>query len=149
VSFKSPTQLMSTPFHAVPELNFGAGKMKDVTRDLPNFAIYGIKPLGAEPIREVVNVNANVKFKNLYQAILDDAKDIAGNGSKTFKDLRYQVVRAEAQKSWTLGGNVVGGTSLLSATGQSGAAGSGGLGPQWGGTKADDLFTIIFVRVAL
>jgi hypothetical protein len=149
VSFNSPTQLLPLPSQIIPEINFGSGKMIDATASLPNFAIYGIKKIGAESIREVLNVNANVKFKNLYEAILSDAKDIANGGKKTLSDVRYQIVRAEAQKTWTLGANLGAGTSILSSTGASGGSGAGSLGPAWGGTKADDLFTIIFVRVAV
>ena len=149
VVFKSPTQLLPMPSQIIPEINFGSGKMVDATASLPNFAIYGIKKLGAESIREVLNVNANVKFKNLYEAILSDAKDIANGGKKTLSDVRYQIVRAEAQKTWTVGANLGAGTSILSSTGASGGSGAGSLGPAWGGTKADDLFTIIFVKVAV
>jgi len=149
VSFKSPTQLLPMPSQIIPEINFGSGKMVDATASLPNFAIYGIKKLGAESIREVLNVNANVKFKNLYEAVLSDAKDIANGGKKTLSDVRYQIVRAEAQKTWTVGANLGAGTSILSSTGASGGSGAGSLGPAWGGTKADDLFTIIFVKVAV
>jgi hypothetical protein len=149
VLFESPTPLLNTPSQSVPELNFGNGRMIDATKGLPNFAIFGIKPLGAEPIREVLSVNANVKFKKLYQAVLDDAKDVANGGKKTLTDVRYQIIRAEGQKSWTTGGNLGGAGSALSASGLSGASGAGSIVPQWGGTKADDLFTIIFVKVAL
>jgi len=149
VLFQAPTPLLGTPSQSVPELNFGNGRMSDATSGLPNFAIYGIGKLGKESIREVISVNANVKFKKLYKEILADAKAIAGNGSKTFKDIRYQVIRSEANKSWATGGNIGGGGSGLLATGLGGGAGAGAVVPQWGGTKADDLFTIIFVRVAL
>jgi hypothetical protein len=149
VLFESPTPLLNTPSQSVPELNFGNGKMIDATKGLPNFAIYGIAPLGSEAIMEVINVNANVKFKNLYKAILSDAKDIGT--SKGFKsaNVRYQVIRAEAQKTWTTGGNIGGAGSMLSTSGLSGGSGAGSIVPQFGGTKADDLFTIIFVKVAL
>ncbi|MCZ7405026.1 MAG: hypothetical protein O8C67_08860 [Candidatus Methanoperedens sp.] len=149
VLFESPTPLLIAPSQNVPELNFGNGRMIDATKSLPNFAIYGIKKLGDEAIREVLNVNANVKFKNLYKAILDDAKGVANGGKKTLSDVRYQVIRAEGQKSWTTGGNLGGAGSALSTTGLSGASGAGSIIPQWGGTKADDLFTIIFVKVIL
>lgn len=149
VLFESPTPLLISPSQNVPELNFGNGRMIDATKSLPNFAIFGIKPLGAEAIREVLSVNANVKLKKLYQAILDDAKDVANGGKKTLTDVRYQVIRAEGQKSWTTGGNLGGAGSALSSSGLSGASGAGSIIPQWGGTKADDLFTIIFVRVVL
>lgn len=147
VLFKTPTQLLNLPSQGVPELNFGNGRMIDATKTLPNFAIYGIKALGAEAIREVLSVNANVKFKKLYQAILDDAKSVANGGKKTLADVRYQVIRAEGQKSWTTGGNLGGGGSALSSSGLSGASGAGSIIPQWGGTKSDDLFTIIFLKV--
>jgi hypothetical protein len=147
VLFESPTPLLNAPSQMVPELNFGNGRMIDATKSLPNFAIYGIMKLGSEAIREVLSVNANVKFKNLYKAVLDDAKDVANGGKKTLTDIRYQIIRAEGQKSWTTGGNLGGAGSALSASGLSGVSGAGSIIPQWGGTKADDLFTIIFVRV--
>jgi hypothetical protein len=147
VVFKSPTQLMSPPSQIVPELNFGNGRMKDATGDLPNFAIYGIKKLGAEAIVDVLSVNANVKFKGLYKAILSDAKDVAG--AKDFKsaEVRIQIIRAEAQKTWTTGGNFGGAGSGLATSGLGGGSGAGSVIPQWGGTKSDDLFTIIYVKV--
>lgn len=149
VTFISPQQLLGLPSQSIPELNFGNGRMIDATSTLPNFAIYGIKKLGSEMIVAVLSVNANVKFKNLYKAVLEDAKDVANGGKKTLADVRYQVVRAEAQKSWTTGGNLGGGGSGISSSGLGGGSGAGSLIPQWGGTKADDLFTIIFVKVVL
>lgn len=148
VTFKSPTQLLAPPSQGVPELNFGNGKMKDVTGELPNFAMYGIKRLGTEPILRVLNVNANVKFKNLYKEILEDAKDVVNGNGNHSSDIRYQVIRAEAQKSWTTGGNIGGAGSGVATSGLAGGSMAGSVIPQWGGTKADDLFTIIFVRVA-
>lgn len=132
---------------SVPELNFGNGKMTDATTQLPNFAIYGIKPLKSEAISEVLSVNANVKFKKLYAAVLKDARSVASNGGKTLSDIRYQVIRAEAQKSWNTGGSIGGGASGLANNGLGGGAGAASLVPSFGGTKADDLFTIIFVKV--
>jgi hypothetical protein len=149
VTIENPQALLNLPSQSIPELNFGNGKMTDATDKLPNFAIFGIKKLGAESIMEVISVNANVKFKKLYQAIIDDAKEVANGGKKTLTNVRYQIIRAEAQKSWNTGGNLGGGGSALSATGGSGGSGAGSLIPSWGGTKADDLFTIIFVKVAL
>jgi len=148
VIIKSPTQLLNLPSSGVPELNFGNGRMYDATKQLPKFAIFGIKSLGGDDmIMEVLIVNANVKFKNLYKAILSDAKEIANGGKKTLIDVRYQVIRAEAQKSWHTGGSLGGGGSGVSTTGLSGGAGAGSIVPSFGGTKADDLFTIIFVQV--
>ena len=149
VNIESPQPLLGLPSQSIPELNFGNGKMTDATDKLPNFAIYGIKKLGSEMISQVLSVNANVKFKKLYQTILDDATVVANGGKKTLVDVRYQVIRAEAQKSWNTGGNIGGGGSGLGAMGQGGGSGSGSLIPSFGGTKADDLFTIIFVKVAL
>jgi len=148
VIIKSPVQLPNIPSSSVPELNFGNGRMYDTTKTLPNFAIFGIRSLGGnDMIMEVLNVNANVKFKNLYKAILSDAKDVANGGKKTLVNVRYQVIRAEAQKSWHTGGSLGGGGSGVSTTGLSGGAGAGSIVPSFGGTKADDLFTIIFVQV--
>lgn len=149
VTFKSPTQLMNAPSQMVPELNFGTGRMKDVTFTMPNFAIYGIKKYAGEMILDVLNVNANVKFKNYYKAILSDAKDLAGAKGFNSAEVRIQVICAEAQKTWTTGGNLGGAGSVVSATGLGGGSGAGSIIPNWGGTKADDLFTIIFVKVAV
>jgi hypothetical protein len=149
VTFKSPTQLLNAPSQYVPELNFGTGRMKDVTFTMPNFAIYGIKKYAGEMIVDVLNVNANVKFKNYYKAILADAKDIAGSKDFNSAAVRIQVICAEAQKTWTTGGNLGGAGSVVSATGLGGGSGAGSIIPNWGGTKADDLFTIIFVKVAV
>lgn len=59
------------------------------------------------------------------------------------------VTCAEAQKTWTSGGNFGGGGSGLQASGLGGASGAGSIVPQWGGTKADDLYTIVYVKVAV
>jgi len=150
IKIEAPKQnLLGLPSQSVPELNFGNGRMKDATSDLPNFAIYGIKPLKSEAISAVLSVNANVKFKRLYQAILDDAAAVANGGKKTLADVRYQIIQAEAQKSWSTGGNIGGGGSGLTTNGLGGGSGSGSLVPSFGGTKADDLFTVIFVKVVL
>jgi hypothetical protein len=58
------------------------------------------------------------------------------------------VIRAEGQSTFTTGGNLGGGGSALSATGLSGVSGAGSIIPQWGSTKADDRFTLLFIRVA-
>ncbi len=129
------------PGQGVPELNFGNGRFYDVTKTLPKFAIFGILPLGGnDTIMEVLSVNANVKFKNLYKELLSDAKK-AANG----KTIRFQVFCAEAQKTWTTGGNL--GAGGAGAIGQGAGAAGASIVPQFGGTKADPLFTIIFVRV--
>lgn len=126
VLFESPTPLLNFPSQLVPELNFGNGRMIDATKSLPKFAIYGIKPLDIdkEMISAVLNVNANVKFKKLYQAVLDDAKAVANGGKKTLTDVRYQIIRAEAQKTWTTGGNFGGAGSGLASSGLSGGSGA-------------------------
>lgn len=150
VTFKSPTQLLPPPSQSVPELNFGNGKMFDATDKLPNFAIFGIKALKAEAIKEVLSVNANIKFKKLYQAVLEDAaKVVNSKDCGATCDVRYQIIRAEAQKSWNTGGNVGGAGSGLATSGLGGGSGAASIIPNWGGTKADDLFTVIFVRVIL
>ena len=144
VNIESPQALLPSPNVIVPPLYFGNGRMEDATSGLPTFALYGITPLlRGEVIMEVISVNANVKFKNLYETILDDAKAASGKG----KAIRYQVIRAQGQKTWTFGANLAGAGSALPSI-NNGASGMGGIGPQWGGTKADDLFTVIFVKVA-
>ena len=133
------------PGQGVPELNFGAGSMRDVTLNMPKFAIYGFLPYSGETIMEVLNVNANVKFKRVFNVILDDAKKIAKKGYKN-GDVKILVFMAEAQKTWTTGGNLGAGGAGTIGTGAASLGGS--IVPQWGGTKADPLFTIIFVKVA-
>jgi hypothetical protein len=145
----TPQALLPPPSQYVPSLSFGNGRMKDVTKELPNFAIYGIKELAFEPIREVLDVSANIKFKNLYKEVLEISKAIAGRKDFKASETRYQIIRAEAQKSWATGGNLGGAASSLSSTGLSGVSAAGSVVPTWGGTKADDLFTVIIVRVAL
>ncbi len=143
VTINTPRALLPIVPGSVPELNFGNGKMTDETKKLPAFAIGGITPLAGETIVDVLDVNANVKFKNLYKEILSAGKKIAqSNPAGTVK---YQVIRAEAQKTWNTGGNIGGAGSGLMTSG--GAGGSVNLIPSFGGTKADDLFTIIFVKV--
>lgn len=149
VTFKSPTQLLAPPSQGLSELNFGNGKMTDAKSTLPKFAIYGIKYLEGEAVREVLSVNANVKFKNLYASILDDAKNIAAAKGFKSSEVRLQVIRAEAQKTWASGGNLGGAGSGVALSGLAGGSMAGSIIPQWGGTKADDLFTIIFVKVSL
>lgn len=148
VTFKSPTPLLSPPSQGVPELNFGTGRMKDVTAIIPNFAIYGIKKYTGEMIVDILNVNANIKFKNYYKAILNGARDLAETKGFNSDTVKIQVICAEAQKTWTTGGNLGGAGSILSPTGLAGGSGAGSIIPQFGGTKADDLYTIIFLKVA-
>jgi hypothetical protein len=148
VLFESPTPLPNLPSQYVPELNFGTGRMRDVTEKMPNFAIYGIKKYAGEVILDVLNVNANVKFKNYYRAVLSDAKDLSYSKGFKSSEVRIQVICAEAQKTWTTGGNLGGAMTGLSGSGLSGGSGAGSIVPQFGGTKADDLFTIIFFKVA-
>jgi hypothetical protein len=143
-NISTPQSLLGAPSVITPPLYFGNGRMEDDTKSLPAFALYGIVPLASgESIMEVISVSANVKFKNLYQTVLNDGKAASGKGGA----IRYQIIRAQGQKTWTLGANVGGAGSALPSV-NSGASGMGGIGPQWGGTKADDLFTIIFVKVA-
>ncbi|HYA92757.1 MAG TPA: hypothetical protein VEK32_14810 [Thermodesulfobacteriota bacterium] len=149
VTIKTPTQLLESPTQYIPSLNFGNGKMKDVTNELPTFAIYGIKKYAGESIMEVLDVKANVKFKNLYKEILSKAKSLAGGEGFKSAEVKVQILKAEAQKTWQLGLNALGSGSGLSPSGLGGGSGTGGLGPVWGGTKADDLFTIIYVKVAV
>jgi hypothetical protein len=149
VLFEAPTPLLGSPSQMVPELNFGTGRMKDVTSLMPNFALYGIKKYGGEPILDVPIVDANVKFKNYYRATITHAKDLASEKGFKSENYRVQVICAEAQKTWQLGANAVGAGSGLASSGLGGGSGMGGFGPTWAGTKADDLFTIIFFKVAL
>ena len=152
IVIEAPKQnLLGLPSQSVPEMNFGNGKMLDATSKLPNFAIYGIKPLKDEAIMEVISIAANIKFKNLYKKVLDDAKSICAlpRTVQSGANIRYQIIRAEAQKSWSTGGNLGGGGSGLASNGLGAGSGAGSLIPSWGGTKADDLFTVIFVKVAL
>jgi len=152
IVIEAPKQnLLGLPSQSVPEMNFGNGKMLDATSKLPNFAIYGIKPLKDEAIMEVISIAANIKFKNLYKKVLDDAKSICAlpRTVQSGANIRYQIIRAEAQKSWSTGGNIGGGGSGLASNGLGAGSGAGSLIPSWGGTKADDLFTVIFVKVVL
>jgi hypothetical protein len=149
VTIKTPTQLLESPTQYIPSPNFGNGKMNDVTNELPTFAIYGIKKYAGESIMEVLDVKANVKFKNLYKEILSKAKSLAGGEGFMSGEVKVQIFKAEAQKTWQLGLNALGSGSGLSPSGLGGGSGTGGLGPVWGGTKADDLFTIIYVKVAI
>jgi len=138
----APAPSVSSP----PELNFGNGRMTDVTSRFPKFALFGIRPLGREDvIMEVLSVTANEPFKKIYKTILSDAKSVAESQKGIIK-IRYQIIEAEAQKSWTTGGSIGGaGTGTL---GTAGVGASGGLFPQVGGTKAHFLYTVIFVKVS-
>lgn len=148
-TIESPQALMGAPNVFLPPLYFGNGRMEDVTSVLPPFAIYGIRPLASgEMISGVIVSDANVKFKNLYQSVLDDGKKANDKVSGKTANVRIQIIRAQGQKTWTMGANLAGAGSGLSPTGLGGGAGAGGIGPQWGGTKADDLFTIIYVSIA-
>lgn len=145
----TPPTLLAPPSQSVPFLYFGSGRIKDVTGSIPNFAIYGIKKYNGEAILDVLSVNANVKFKNYFRAILDDARSLAGSKGFKSSEIRIMVFCAEAQKTWTTGGNLGAAGSGLGAAGQGGGSAAGSIIPQWGGTKADDLFTIIYVKVSL
>ena len=144
----TPQNLLSPPSQSVPFLYFGNGRIKDVTATMPNFAIYGIARYAGEPILDVVKTDANVKFKNYFKAVIDDARDLSGEKGFNSSQYRIMVFCAEAQKTWTTGGNLGGAGSGLSSTGLGGGSGAGSIIPQWGGTKADDLYTIFFVKIA-
>jgi hypothetical protein len=148
ITISTPQNLLGLPSQWVPQLNFGNGRMKDATGDLPRFAIYGITSLTTEPIMEVLSVTTT-RFKSLYKSVLSEAKVMAGNGSKTLKDVRYQIIRAEGQSTFSTGGNIGGGGSALASSGLGGVSAVGSLIPQWGSTTANDRFIIVFVRVGL
>ena len=108
----TPQSLLPVPSQTVPGLFFGSGHMKDITNSMPNFAIFGIARYNGEAILDVLNVNANVKFKNYFKAVIDDAKGIAGTKGFKSSDIKIIVICAEAQKSWTTGGTLGGGGSV-------------------------------------
>lgn len=128
------------PTVGVPEMNFGNGRMVDASKMLPKFKGVALLKDG-DTIHTVVDVVANVPFKKLYKTILTLAKDNAVQAPY----MRFQIIRAEGQKSWTTGGALSGGGSGMQ--GASGVAGGGSLIPSIGGTKAHDLFTIVVVNV--
>lgn len=146
VTFVSPKPLLQAPMGNPGELEFGHGAMSDVTSKMPKFAL-GITALSKDDrISDVLSITANEKFKNLYKVVLEHGKRVLeGHRDITINHIRYQIVEAESQKSWTTGGSLNG-----SGAGYSGATalgGSAGLFPQVGRTKADFLYTIIFVKV--
>lgn len=149
VIFKSPTQLLAPPSQGLSELNFGNGRMKDVTKGPYKFALFGIQEYNGEPIREVLYTDANVKMKNYFQAVLDAGKKVSSKADFKSKETRIIVIEAEAQKSWTSGGNLGGAGSAVPTSGLVGGSMAGSIIPQWGGTKADDLRNIFIVKVLI
>ncbi|RPI53722.1 MAG: hypothetical protein EHM49_04010, partial [Deltaproteobacteria bacterium] len=125
------------PTVGVPELNFGSGKVDwNFAALLPKI---GVPLLGAgEIVKEVIDTTANVPIKRLLPTALSMKKAELPITYNT----RIVIVKAEAQKSWTTGGPLSGGaTGVLGTTG---TAVGGSVIPSMGGTKAHDLYTIIF-----
>lgn len=124
----------------VPELNFGNGRLiLDIAQSLPMF---GIPLLSTkDTIKEVVDVTANITFKNLYKTILKMKK----SQMPLVYNLKMQIVMVEGQKTWTTGGSLSGGGA--GSFTQGGASAGASLVPQIGGTKAHPLFTVIFVKI--
>ena len=148
IEIEARTPLLNTPSQSVPELNFGNGRMRDVTKSMPNFALYGIKKYAGEAIREVLYTKANIKMKNFFQEVIDGGKKISSASDFKSSEVKVIVIVAEAQKTWTSGGNIGGAASGLAGSGLVGGSAGASIIPQWGGTKSDDLSTIFFVRVA-
>lgn len=146
VVIETPPQPVGIPGSGVPELNFGNGKMTDVTLRLPKFALWGITLLNenkGDVIMEVLKVNANVPFKELYKEILKVGKVLGQKGNTS--SIRLQIIEVESQKTWTSGGSLSGGASGF-ITGVATAIG-GSLVPQVGRTTASFLYHILFVKV--
>ena len=148
IEIEARTPLLNTPSQSVPELNFGNGRMRDVTKSMPNFALYGIKKYAGEAIREVLYTKANIKMKNFFQEVINGGKKISAASDFKSSEVKVIVIVAEAQKTWTSGGNIGGAASGLAGSGLVGGSAGASIIPQWGGTKSDDLSTIFFVRVA-
>lgn len=137
VTIKTERPLVAIPTTSIPELNFGNGHMIDVGKMLPKFK--GVTLLkDGDTIHTVVDVVANVPFKKLYKTILALAKDHTVQNSY----MRFQVIRAEGQKSWNFGVPLSGGGSNTA-----GIAGSASSATSIGGTKAHNLFTVMVVNV--
>ena len=129
---------LGAPSVGVPELNFGNGKIiLDIAKSLPKFGIPILEP--TDDVKELLDITANIKFKNLYKTILGMKKALM----PLCYNVKVQVVMMEGQKSWTSGGSLSGAGSYV---GTAGSAASGSLIPSWGGTKADPLFTVIMVK---
>lgn len=141
ISIKNEKAYLAAPNAVGPaELNFGGGKLdwtfagKIFTVDMPAYK-------KGEVIKQVVSSEANVKAKNLLPVLIKMVK----KELPLCYNVRLIIIAAEAQKSWHSGGSIGGaGSGTLGTTG---AAGSAGLVPSWGGTKADDLYTIIIVKI--
>jgi len=142
ILIEAPKQaLLGVPMVGVAELNFGAGKVDwNFATSLPRIGIPELKP--SEVVKEVLESTCNVKFKNYLSTALKMKKAQMPLGY----NVRLIVVKAEAQKSWTTGGALSGGGSGINNAGIGSAAG-GSLVPSFGGTKADDLYTIIIVKI--
>ena len=140
VTIKTEKPFVNIPSVGTPELNFGNGRMLDASKMLPKFK--GVTLLkDGDVIHTVVDMVANVPFKKLYKTILR----LSNENVVQAPYMRFQIIRAEGQKSWTSGGSLSGGgTGVVGATGM---AGGGSLIPSIGGTKAHDLFTILVVNV--
>ena len=148
VSFNSPTQLLGINVPGMPEINFGNGQFEEATSKFPGFDS-GIKKLdiGKDIVVKLVSYCANEKFKGFYGTVLDELKSALKEYKGNAKNLRYQIWRADAQKTITGGVNGSGVGSALSPAGSTGGGGGGVTGISVGGTKAQPLFTIIIVEV--
>lgn len=138
IVIETPRAYLGAPSVGVPELNFGQGKVDwYFANALPKIGI----PLyqSNEEIKEVLDTTANVPIKKVLKVALKMKKA----QMPLCYNVRIIVVKAEAQKSWTSGGSLSGAGSYV---GSAGSAVSGSLVPSVGGTKANDLYTIIIVK---
>jgi len=142
IVIEAPKQaLVQIPMAGTPELNFGAGKMDwNFATLLPKIGVDVLK--STDVVKVVLDTTANIKAKNLLPTLLKMKKA----QMPLCYNVRLIIIKAEAQKSWNTGGVMSGGSSGLSATGVGSAVG-GSLVPSFGGTKADDLYTAILVKI--
>jgi len=141
VSIVNERALLAIPTAGVPEVNFGAGKMDwNFGTLLPKVGITVLT--SNDVVKEVLDTTANIKAKNLLPTLLKMKKA----QMPLCYNVRLIIIKAEAQKSWTTGGSMSGGGSGISPQGVGSAAGAS-LVPSFGGTKADDLYTAILVKI--
>ena len=147
INIETPRALLgATSGTAGTELNYFSGGQRDVTGKFPKFITKKVNALSSnDVIYRVFSVTANVKFKNLYQIVINDITAALKDRWPTDR-LRYQIVESDAMKSWNTGGNISGAGSALTGP-TSGTAGSVGIIPAWGGSKVQNLYTVVIVIV--
>lgn len=145
VSFKSPVQLAPVSTPGLPDLAFGNGRAKDVTKI---FALFNTKVKMFDPSKYRLDGQVDECANEPIKRFIGKASDLLKQYD-AIPNVAYLIFQSEANKTLQGGANLNGMGTGVGASGASAAGGGGGglLGIQGGITKAHDLYTILIVKV--